>query len=381
MACVFVRGKKMNKKAVFGLILLLSITSCVSSQAESDNSYARNLRAIEADNIGQLKEIDQYSVSNDSSAIDAINYYPAENRLRVLQTSGILHTYYPGKNLPDEEIDVSLPNSTSLTFDSSGNKILGAKQIEIRDDGLGEMEMLAGIGLWNAETGDLEQCIYSSCDESGDGFLNKIGATVDLQNQWVLTYSLRSLGITSLTGKQIDSTSYFGDSDTSAAIAGVEINSASTAYVIAYRNGKTEIDPLQGGISFFDIFLTITKTITDGEAGADIPRIDMRFSMDDHYLAQLEGDRVLVWSLPVIGKAKLIFDNSFSGAKVISFDQSGRLLFVGTDQNIFVIDLDQKQTLAKLDTTDLTTFFVSEDNKLVLWGDNQGVLHILGVKK
>jgi hypothetical protein len=33
MACVFVRGKKMNKKAVFGLILLLSITSCVSLQA------------------------------------------------------------------------------------------------------------------------------------------------------------------------------------------------------------------------------------------------------------------------------------------------------------------------------------------------------------
>ncbi|MGD0752476.1 MAG: hypothetical protein ABSA23_13855, partial [Anaerolineales bacterium] len=66
-------------------------------------------------------------------------------------------------------------------------------------------------------------------------------------------------------------------------------------------------------------------------------------------------------------------------AQLLAFDRSEQLLFVGTNDAISVIDLAEKSTLTTISTAGLTTFTISSDNRLLIWGDSKGAIHIWGI--
>ena len=95
------------------------------------------------------------------------------------------------------------------------------------------------------------------------------------------------------------------------------------------------------------------------------------------WLASLQGDQLSVWDLR-LGRNRLYFSASVPAGKVLTFDQTGKFLLVGTESTLQVWDVTSKRLLKEYATDSVSALIVSPDGRLVIWGDDRGVLHLWG---
>lgn len=76
-----------------------------------------------------------------------------------------------------------------------------------------------------------------------------------------------------------------------------------------------------------------------------------------------------------VGQALFQIDAS---SPALAFDPFGRLLFVGSRNQLQVYDVEKMNVVAEYDVTGITSIAVSEDNRLIIWGDGDGAVHLWG---
>lgn len=107
--------------------------------------------------------------------------------------------------------------------------------------------------------------------------------------------------------------------------------------------------------------------------------VSAEFDPAGQFLAFIRGNRLSIWQLN--RGAKLHLEANVPDPVTLHFDQTGQLLFIGASEKITIWDMESKTIIAEYDVLGLTSFTISEDNRLLSWGDDTGVVHLWGVAK
>ncbi|MPM06314.1 hypothetical protein SDC9_52613 [bioreactor metagenome] len=369
-------SEKINLELLLCMVVgfIFIVNGCASGPAASGSLWG-DLHLINSQNIKQLSEVYLYRSTIDDSGIVAIGYNSSEDHLRLIQENEFISSKYLLNDQAQKTLYLGLPVSQVLHFIDNGNRVFGARNVDLQDEGFGTLERISGIGIWNSDSGNLEECFSASCDNSTiskkDVYLT--GAVIDSNKKWLLVYDEGSTVLTKLRSDSLGGITPIEFSGESSLIAGIVFNEQGTYEAIAYRSGKTEVQPL-------DSLILYKKVITTGKAENNYSQINLRFSGNGRYLEQIQGDQVIISQISVIGKSPLIAEFTIEGARSLQFDIRSQLLFVGTKQSISAINIKEGKIIATFETPFLSTIEITNDGKLLLWGDEKGEVHFWGVE-
>ena len=97
------------------------------------------------------------------------------------------------------------------------------------------------------------------------------------------------------------------------------------------------------------------------------------------WLARLTDEELIIYDL-----RKRFFPRQLkipiSNGNLLAFNHSGNLLAVATDEEIIMFDIAKREQVALFDTGEATALFFTHDDRLLTWGDADGVIHIWGVE-
>jgi hypothetical protein len=151
-------------------------------------------------------------------------------------------------------------------------------------------------------------------------------------------------------------------------------------YAIIYQEGRVETESLaQINVGPFS-FSSFSTGLTEGTEGefADIPVA--LFDPSGNWLAYIRADQLIIWRFDQNSRQPF-FETEIHDAHSLLFDQTGKLLFVALKDKIVILDVSQKKMVAEYSTPGITSFNLSEDNRLLIWGDESGAIHIWGIER
>jgi WD40 repeat protein len=96
------------------------------------------------------------------------------------------------------------------------------------------------------------------------------------------------------------------------------------------------------------------------------------------WLAALTDQEMAVWDMQRLLFARQL-SLSVSDGTDIAFDQEGKLLALGTKRGITIYDVEQAKQVAEFNVGEVTAIYFTRDNRLLVWGDSEGNLHLWGV--
>ncbi len=106
---------------------------------------------------------------------------------------------------------------------------------------------------------------------------------------------------------------------------------------------------------------------------------DMTFDPTRTWLATLTDRELLIWDL-----RRLFFACKLNipvdDGNAISFDRAGKLLALGTKRGMVIYDVEQGKQIAEFNVGDVTALYFTRDNRLLIWGDAEGTVHLWGVR-
>ncbi len=73
-------------------------------------------------------------------------------------------------------------------------------------------------------------------------------------------------------------------------------------------------------------------------------------------------------------------DISLNGGELLAFDRTGEILVVAAGEKLIFFDLKRNKQVAEYALeTEVTSLYFSRDNRLLIWGDADGNVHLWGV--
>ena len=371
---------------ITGLLIVVTLAGCVFRETKptpslaDTNTFTSNLIPLDSMPKG-LTEILALKPTWRSGSVWAVQYSIEKNAVfsaygedgRIVQwsldTENIVITHKLG-----------IVSPKSLRFSEDGKVTLGSTGLVYKESEYTghPIEHITGIAVWSTETGELIRCLSLPCFESPpESTEGEVGAVVDPTGQQVFIYSEHSISILGLAG-DLPSQGIFvnsPDSDYWWNIGQVAYDDLNQRYAIIYQEGRVQIkDVIPNNVGPFS-FSTI---LTEGKKGelSNIPAAV--FDPSGTWLAFIRGDRLAIWEIEQ-NLGKLFFDDEIYTAFSLLFDQTGKFLFVAARDKITVLDIAQKNVVAEYYTPTITTFDISKDNRLLIWGDENGIIHVLGI--
>jgi len=377
---------KIFKRFVADLLLLAVLAGCTSAATpsthalEEPNSFTANLLSLDS-KPDQLTEIYGLNPTWESGSVWAVQYAIEQNRVyaaygddgRVvewgLDTRKVLVIHKSG-----------IASQQGLQFSDDSKLILGPTgQIAEKSQYTERFNnFISGIAIWSVQTGDLVKCLSNPCHQvpskhSGE----EIGAIMDTPGTHVILYSEFGLNVLDLTDKIPPQGILINgpDSEYWWNIGRVAFDSFHQRYVIICQEGRIEMasiaPPRNGFFRGVDVLIEGKKNEL-----SDIPAAV--FDPSGSWLAFIRGDQLAIWK---IGghSGDLFLEDRINTAFDLLFDKTGRFLFIASKDKIDVLDVDRKIMAAGYSTPKITAFDISEDNRLLIWGDENGILHVLGI--
>jgi WD40 repeat protein len=346
--------------------------------------YTEGLSNISPSEVGNLEELSKLSPDSDSGPVAGIYYQPTENLLLAVYVG---NGYLRGWNLTSQkklfEHDLNIVSAEGLGFDRSGSALIGATQHEIRDNGYGQLtEYVGSITIWNVQTGELKDCVVRPCEDypallhpsESPGYL---GATLDPLGQWTISYDENVLSLNNLLTPMVAGvTQVMSNPDYNWRHVGrIAFDPTGTRFATAFQEGQIVIEKTsESGRSLFSPVIQLGKN-----QEGDLQKIPaLSFASNNQWLARIRADQLSVWSIGTY-KGSLYLEANVSGGKLLAFDQLSRLLIVGSNEKIIIWDIAGKSNLSEFSTPDITSLVISPDNRLLIWGDAFGIIHIWGI--
>jgi len=368
---------KLLKRLELGLILMVAIIACSTPAAVTaptvhpPNTFTEDLSTLDTSAITAMAEIAKFVSTHDG--VIQVAYASDTNRVLAAYEDGYIIGWDGTTTNVVLEHDLKIASSNSLNFNISSTMLLGATESLIRSNKYNPTtEYINGIALWNVETGDLIRCITYPCQDnplSRDGY---IGAAIDPTGQWVLVYSESTVDVSNLSG----TSSHLHlinnlDADYQWNIGAVAVDAIHKRYAIILQEGGVWLDTLDSTNYAYHI-------LADGQPNDLHAVLDAKFDPGGQRLAVIRDDILSVWQLARDSEKELLH-KEIPDAFTLTFDQEGKLLIVGVPNKIIVWDLEKQDIIAEYDTLGITSLTFSQDNRLVIWGDVSGAVHIWGV--
>jgi hypothetical protein len=278
------------------------------------------------------------------------------------------------------ELKVTGPKATQ--FSADGNLLIGPtghifKTNEITNH---SVEYIVGIAAWDMKTGELIKCLSLPCykppSEITEG---DIGAIVDQTGKWIFIYDESSVSILDLFGDTPSQGILVNSSESDYwwNIGRIAYDQVNQRYAIIYQEGRVEVrklDPKNIGSFSFSTILAEGKE----NEFSDVPAA--MFDATGKWLAYVRANQLIIWKTDQ-HSGQMFFNKEIHNILSLNFDRTGKLLLVALKDKIAVLDVAQKKVVAEYSTPNITSFDISQDNRLLIWGDNLGAIHIWGVRK
>jgi WD40 repeat protein len=264
---------------------------------------------------------------------------------------------------------LGIVSDKGLAFVASDKYLVGATERIFKPDiSKRAVEYVNGIALWDVRTGELQKCISYPCQGNKSGRDGYLGITVAPDGMWEAVYSE---GVISLDGLLVDSegpihtinpqdASYHWD------IGNVAFDSKHRRYAVVFQEGRIYLSGKEFSVDY--------HVLADGVEGHRLPVADAQFDPTGQRLVVVRGNYTNVWD---IDTSQTLFDINTS-SPTIAFDKDGKLLFIGDNDKLTIYDLEAKNQLAEYEVPGITSLSISEDNRLVIIGDDLGQIRVWG---
>lgn len=377
-------------KSTRNLIALLSITvliigSCniryeeIDHTPASSNSYTRTYLSLDVVTAGNAREVGLLSSELLKGSIGPMRYDSINNKLVVAEAEGgmiIEWDIETGETLRHVDLDIS----TALDLDSTGELILGANRHALKEDMYGTLRTFyAGIGVWKWEEAELIRCITRLCEASNEGEeinidIEWLGADMDDKGIWILSFTQGTFSLDDLEGNISPVTTIISNPDRWRTMANAVLSPSGLRYAVGYQQGEVNVAGFNTALSRWP--RTYDYVFGEYREGARQSVPFIAFSNQEELLAIIIEDQVLVWDITA---EKLLFDIRIERGRAITFDPQDELLMVANDRIVQVWDLTARRVVVELPTPGLTSVLMSGDGRLLIWGDEVGIVHIWAV--
>jgi WD40 repeat protein len=348
---------------------LLSGISCAINLDEGPRQislFTEDLEEIHPGTVIHLIEIQRLFDNSEDGAVSGIYIDIPNNFVKVVYSnSGKLKSYDLSTSKLVSSIDLGIKQGTSVEFNISGSQLLGATRSTIAENNLGVDVYVGGIALWDTSTGVVLKCYDPPCSDDNGTLASFAGFALNPNGDSIIIFSDYVFSINSgldIPYTEIETVNS-PDSGTLNTIGKMSYDHLGRRFAIAYENGEIEI----GG--FPRVYL---QNEYNDRSKVD----DLVFSNNGKLLATISNNIIIIWNVGLF-QGNISFTVSIPGAKLIAFDALSKLLFISTDEQTIAIELESQNILSYIDTPGITSLVVSQDNKILVWGDKDGSVYVL----
>jgi len=363
------------------------LTGCVANDISTPtpvegNSFTNTFLRLDA-MPAQLAEILTLDPTWSSGPVWAVQYLMKTNHLFGVygEDGRVVRWSLASENIVvTHELGIAGPKA--LQFSGGGRILIGptGRISEVNEYRNRLTDYVIGIAAWDMETGELLECLSFPCDDSTPEFAGgKLDALIDVLAKQVFIYDEASISIIGLQGDSPSQGIIINspDEDYRWNIGHIAYDHVNQHYAIIYQEGRVETTGLNprkvGPFSFSSILAKGTEA-----EFADVPAA--MFDPTGNWLAYIRADQLIIWRFDQNSRQPF-FETEIHDAHSLLFDQTGKLLVVTMKDKISILDVIEKNVVAEYSTPGITSFNLSEDNRLLIWGDESGAIHIWGISK
>lgn len=370
----------MLKKYIFVihiLSVLFILSSCTARQTASvtptlapPNDFTKLYDPLNHETVSLLSEARLLSSPELDSPLLKVGYIPEDNI--------VVGVYQEGGTVAGWKVDIEdiafthalgIVTSKDLVFVAGATKLVGATEHNFKRDIYNQnIEYINGIALWDVYTGAVIDCITYPCQGNTnprDGFL---GSSVDVNGIWNATYWEGSISLLNLSDKSINLYYDINPEDASYQwqIGSVVFDSVNERYAIIFQEARIYVSDIKRPLDYHEI--------AGGVEGDVITISDAQIDPTGNWLVVARGSEVRVLDLDN-GDVLLQIDIT---DPILAFDRTGELLFLGANDKLLIYSIANGAKVSEYDASGITSLAVSEDNRLVIWGDVDSRIHVWG---
>jgi len=355
------------------LVRCSSSVEIVTPTPARANAFTEKYAVLSPNTVTSLTEVAQLTAAAYMSKASAVAYsLDANTVLAAYAEEGYVVRWDLATGDIIEEQHLGIVSPRGLGFDISGNVLMGPTAREVDTASPDAAEHVNGIGLWDTRTGKLIRCLTHPCTGNVPGRDGYLGAKMDTTGSWVLIYSEWGFSTLDLTGASAGRISLINSPDSAYGwrLGTIAVDAAHRRIALVLSEGGIWLDSLDGSMRNY-------QTLVDGVKNANRTIHDAVFDLAGQWLGILIDDTLSVWQMKA-KPDKPYLEATVSNGIAIRFDQTGSLLLVAGGDRLLVWNLADKTRMAEFRTPGITSLGVSQDNRLVLWGDADGSIHVWG---
>jgi WD40 repeat protein len=335
------------------------------------NQTSQAFTQLSPTTVIKLQEIVLLDAPNFAKSVVALTQRNDNGHLLVVYGNGIFRQWDIQTQKITAEFNFISASQSSVSFNADGLLVITPGKILPSGSN--------GYNIWDTQTGERISCWGSHCPDGDpyDARFIDIGLLLDPRSRWIIEYtetggSAINLGDNPLGGISIP------ESKTGARIKRLTLDRSGMYLAYALDNGSVRIFETEP-------FLGMKRGVLNNrELSYPSPSLQTQiraFNFDDTrtWLALLSDSELTVWDL-----RKYIFPRKLripvNDGNAIAFDHAGSMLAIGMETGISILDLENKEQIIELDVQNVTTLYFTIDNRLLVWGDTDGGIHLWGVK-
>lgn len=376
-----------KRTSVLSVLAVLILCSCRSSASEAADSsqFSTNFMPFNLENVDDLESVAVWHVTQVNTPISKIRYNISKNKLIVVvDATSTITIVVPESGKLVSQTFLDLSKFHTFNINSDGSLLLGGVQYEV------DLEKTTNryeqIAIWNTSTGLIEKCITGGClADMGEISEDEtdLGAVADGAFENLVSFDEDTYSFSVYSNNELVYSGYALvnnlDSDNWKRIGDIAIDSANHRLAIIYQEGEVRLDTISHSENTPLIPFEFSERLNmyDGNQPQEIQM--STFDADGHLLAVVRGGKLAVWDADGWNKKQLLV-YEVGQIHGLSFDMQGALLFVGVEDQVLIFGLKDKEIIAQLSTPNISTLCISEDNRLLFWGDVDGNVHVWGIK-
>ena len=350
-----------------------------------------DMAALAPASIQNVEEIFSIQSSGKPDEIVALHQSMNDMDLLVVHESGLFHRWGLETEALEAEYKFSASRRTGVSFNADGSQVVTPGMLVSED-------LLYGYSLWDVKSGEMLACRGDHCPNPvkyQESWADK-GLALSPNGEWIVDYRGSTLkgntlhrniglsGIISIDPNDYDMRYYTIDHiafDKSSAYIAIAMEEG----ILRIHDVDLEFLPKSAGKPLDEVGPDdgVTRTFLYRHYGKYNSKKPIRTSdlaIDDTrtWLARLTDKELIIYDL-----RKRFFPRHLkvpiSNGNLLAFNHSGNLLTVATDDEILMFDIAKRKQVASFDVGEATALFFTHDDRLLTWGDADGVIHIWGV--
>jgi WD40 repeat protein len=363
--------------------------------------FTQDMPALTPANIHKLETISTIQSSDKPDEIVALYQSMDDMDLLVVHESGLFHRWDLKTNALEAEYEFLAGRRTGVNFNADGSLVITPGKLVSE-------ELLYGYSVWDVNTSEMLDCKGVHCSDNlreYDEQFADAGLALSPNGKWVVEYrgsfasgypthqNANSHGKIYVETDSFDDKYYTIDQitfDRSGMYIAIAIEQGVLkVYDIEYEflslfelKSLIEEGKIPGVVESDDHIRADYKDRQYGRYDDDNPMHTSDLAIDDTrtWLARLTDQEMIIYDL-----RKRFFPRQLkvpiSNGNLLEFNHSGNLLAVATDDEILMFDIAKRKQVASFNVGEATALFFTHDDRLLTWGDADGVIHIWGVKR